>query len=448
MEAFVRRNSALTPPGIPWRYGLLSEVLSNGSPNPARTVAIFTVHGIGDQRHAETANAMRVGFEAAVDCAEENCSLVAEAGVPYVHDGWWGNYDDFEASMPEIAATLGAEEREELAQLFRARSLSGPRTLFWFLGRLLRMVSPKTLVKVGVLRYITYLLMGLLSILGMLALLIRMPRVMATIVNDVRVYGGPEGDTERAICENIDRRVAAAFLRLFGFDLNLDELPNENKIHLESKPVTFDTVVWVSHSLGTVISYNTMLDVISICRDAINAEANDATHEITRARAAAAKRVVAGFHRFITMGSPLQKATFLFEECLRDESEASTFLSWFTSQRIAIGREMDEWWMNYYLVMDPVSGRLLHTHRFKPFVRNIHPSYMGLPAASHTSYWSKKLVSSPILSRALGREVFPYNWQAAEWSERRVSFTRILAFFLVVSLPFIIYFAVRWYFTH
>ncbi|MBK6292035.1 MAG: hypothetical protein IPH85_10395 [Ignavibacteria bacterium] len=443
----MRRTSALTQPGIPWRYGLLPDVLSNGTQNPARTVAIFTVHGIGDQRHAETANAMRVGFEAAVDCADENCSIVAEAGVPYVHDGWWGNYDDFEASMPEVAATLGAEERAELVQLFRARSLSGPRTLMWFIGRLLRMISPKTLVKVGITRYITYLLMGLLSVLGMIGLLIRMPRVMATIVNDVRVYGGPEGDTERAICENIDRRVAAAFLRMFGLDLNLDELPDEKKIHLESKPVTFDTVVWVSHSLGTVISYNTMLDVVSICRDAINAASHHEPTDITFKRAEAAQRVIAGFHRFITMGSPLQKATFLFEECLRDELESSTLLSWLTSQRMAIGRTMDEWWMNYYLVMDPVSGRLLHTQRFKKFVRNIHPSYMGLPAASHTSYWSKKLVSSPILSRALGKEVFPYNWQVAEWGEKRVSFTRVIAFFLVVSLPFIIYYALRWYFS-
>lgn len=426
----------------------MPDVLSNGMKNPARNVAIFTVHGIGDQRHAETANAMRVGFEAAVDCAEENCSRVAEAGVPYVHDGWWGNYDDFEASMPEVAATLGAEERAELAQLFRARSLSGPRTLMWFIGRLIRMISPKTLVKVGITRYITYLLMGLLSVLGMIGLLIRMPKVMATIVNDVRVYGGPEGDTERAICENIDRRVAAAFLRMFGLDLNLDELPDEKKIHLESKPVTFDTVVWVSHSLGTVISYNTMLDVVSICRDAINAASHHEPTDVTLKRAEAAKRVVAGFHRFITMGSPLQKATFLFEECLRDELESSTLLSWLTSQRIAIGRTMDEWWMNYYLVMDPVSGRLLHTHRFKPFVRNIHPSYMGIPAASHTSYWSDRLVSSPILSRALGKDVFPYNWKVAEWGEKRVSFTRVIAFFLVVSLPFIIYFAARWYFTH
>ncbi|MBK6417583.1 MAG: hypothetical protein IPF79_00075 [Ignavibacteria bacterium] len=442
----MRRTSALTQPGIPWRYGLLPDVLSNGTKNPARTVAIFTVHGIGDQRHAETANAMRVGFEAAVDCADENCSIVAEAGVPYVHDGWWGTTMTLKHRCRRWPLHW-VPRRAELVQLFRARSLSGPRTLMWFIGRLLRMISPKTLVKVGITRYITYLLMGLLSVLGMIGLLIRMPRVMATIVNDVRVYGGPEGDTERAICENIDRRVAAAFLRMFGLDLNLDELPDEKKIHLESKPVTFDTVVWVSHSLGTVISYNTMLDVVSICRDAINAASHHEPTDITFKRAEAAQRVIAGFHRFITMGSPLQKATFLFEECLRDELESSTLLSWLTSQRMAIGRTMDEWWMNYYLVMDPVSGRLLHTQRFKKFVRNIHPSYMGLPAASHTSYWSKKLVSSPILSRALGKEVFPYNWQVAEWGEKRVSFTRVIAFFLVVSLPFIIYYALRWYFS-
>lgn len=423
----------------------MPDVLSNGTKNPARTAAIFTVHGIGDQRHAETANAMRVGFEAAVDCAEENCSLVAEAGVPYVHDGWWGNYDDFEASMPDVAATLGAEERAELSHLFRARSLSGPRTLMWFLGRLLRMVSPKTLVKVGVTRYITYLLMGLLSILGMLALLIRMPRVMATIVNDVRVYGGPEGDTERAICENIDRRVAEAFLRLFGFDLNLDALAVEKLIHLENKPVTFNTVVWVSHSLGTVISYNTMLDVISLCHDAINAASQSGGSALVYERAANARKVVAGFHRFITMGSPLQKSTFLFEECLRDETSASALLAWFTSQRMGIGRKMNEWWMNYYLVMDPVSGRLLHPQRFKPFVRNIHASYMGVPAASHTSYWSSTLVSSPILSRALGRDVFDYDWKASEWGEKRVQSARVVAFFLVISLPFIIYYTVRLY---
>jgi len=438
----MRRNSALTLPGISWRYGLLPKTLSNGSANPARTVAIFTVHGIGDQRHAETSNAMRVGFEKALDGAE---ALASEAGVPYVHDGWWGNYDDFVTSMPEAASAVDDEEREAIAMLFRARSLSGIRTLFWFLGRLLRMVAPKTLVKVGVTRYITYLLMGILSIFGMIGFLIRMPRVMTTIINDVRVYGGPEGDTERAICENIDRRVAAAFLRLFGLDLNLDTLPEEKLIHLESKPVTFDTVVWASHSLGTLISYNTMLDVLALCRDAVHAEAEDPSSTRFHTRAESARRVIAGFHRFITMGSPLQKATFLFEECLRDEATSVTLLSWFTAQRADIGRKMDEWWMNYYLVMDPVSGRLLHKERFKRFVRNIHPSYTGLPAASHTSYWSNCLVSSPILSRALGQEIFNYNWQKAEWNERRVQFTRVLAFLLVVSLPFIICYVLRWY---
>lgn len=426
----MRRKSALSDPGIPWRFGLLPSNLSNGTANPARTVAIFTVHGIGDQRHAETANAMRVGFERALDAAAQ--SLACEAGVPYVHDGWWGNYDSFEESMPEHASRVGAEEREELSMLFRTRSLSGPRTLIWFAGRLRSMMRTSTLFTVGLMRYITYLLMGVMSLLGMCFLLLRMPRVMMTIVNDVRLYGGPEGDTERAICENIDRRVSAAFLRLFGYDLNLDPLPIDELIHLENQPTTFNTVVWVSHSLGTVISYNAMLDVIDLCkRMKIVAADPDATaHDRTRAQAA--DRVIAGFHRFITMGSPLQKATFLFEDSLRDETESTTLLSWFYAQRSAIGRLMDEWWMNYYLVMDPVSGRLLHEGRFKNFVQNIHPGYTGLPALSHTSYWSRVLVSSPILSRALGREVFNYDWQGALWSENRVQFTRILGFLLVV----------------
>ncbi|MBC8124874.1 MAG: hypothetical protein H7X70_03995 [Candidatus Kapabacteria bacterium] len=442
----MRRDTALAPPGIPWRYGLLPQTLSNGTQNPARTVAIFTVHGIGDQRHAETANAMRVGFERAIDRAGGRQPLVCEVGVPYVHDGWWGNYNDFEASIPEVAKTLSAEERYELSLLFQARSLSGPRTLGWFLGRLLRMISPKTLFTVGLTRYITYLFMGVMSAVGMILLLVRMPRVMATIINDVRVYGGPEGDTERAICENIDKRVSEAFLRLFGLDLQLDPLAVEKRIHLENKPVTFDTVVWVSHSLGTIISYNAMLDVISLCHDTINLAAQPEASEIVLHRAAAAHKVIAGLHRFITMGSPLQKATFLFEECLRDERTASALLSWFSSKRSEIGRKMDEWWMNYYLVMDPVSGRLLHPQRFKPFVRNVHASYMGVPAVSHTSYWSNTLVSSPILSRALGQEVFNYNWKVAEWGEGRVQATRIIAFFFVMSLPFIIYYALCWYY--
>ncbi|MCX6140152.1 MAG: hypothetical protein NTX15_04870 [Candidatus Kapabacteria bacterium] len=441
----MRRESALSPPGIPWRYGLLPRTLSNGTPNPARTVAIFTVHGIGDQRHAETANAMRVGFERAIDAAGEGQPLANEAGVPYVHDGWWGNYDDFVASMPDVAKGLNEEEREDIALLFRARSLSGPRTLWWFIRRLGKMISPKTLFTVGLSRYITYLLMGVMSVLGMVLLLFRMPRVMATIVNDVRVYGGPEGDTERAICENIDRRVAEAFLRLFGLDLNLDTLPADKLVHLENRPVTFDTVVWVSHSLGTVISYNTMLDVIALCHTAVNAASQSGGSALVYERAVNARRVVAGFHRFITMGSPLQKSSFLFEECLRDETSSSALLAWFTSQRLGIGRKMDEWWMNYYLVMDPVSGRLLHPQRFKPFVRNIHASYMGIPAASHTSYWSNTLVSSPILSRALGRDIFDYDWKTAEWGEGRVQITRVAAFFLVISLPFIIYYAIRLY---
>jgi hypothetical protein len=408
---------------------LLPNELSNGTKNPARSVAIFTVHGIGDQRHAETANAMRVGFERAAEVNE----LDADCGVPYVHDGWWGNYDDFAASMPEVASQLSDEERDEIADLFRARSLSGMRTMAWFGGRFLRMVSLRTLVSVGLVRYLTYVLMGALSLVGMVILLVRMPRVMRTIVNDVRLYGGPEGDTERGICENIDRRVAAALLRLFGLDLRLDPLPVDQRIHLEGRPVTFDTVVWVSHSLGTVISYNTLIDVIDLCRTAtLRGEGAGAT-DADRRRADAARRVVGGLHRFITMGSPLQKATFLFETALREEDHAAAMLRWLTAERTSMGRVQDEWWMNFFLVMDPVSGRLLHEHRFAPFVCNIHPSRVGVPAACHTVYWSDTLVASPILSRALGKDVFPYAWANARWSDRKVQTLRVLTSLVLIA---------------
>ncbi len=423
------RSSSLESSAIPWRYGLLPSHVGSQE-NPARTVAIFTVHGIGNQRHAETANAMRIGFERAMDSAQ----LQEQCGVPYVHDGFWGNYDNFEASMPELAATLTEEERESYQELFRARSLSGFRTFLWFGGRLMRMVSLRTLFKVGPIRYCTYVLMGVMSIVGMALLLVRAPRIMSTVVNDVRLYAGPEGDTERAICENIDRRIITQFLRLFGLSSTFEDLPDNEKLHLEGKPVVFNTVVWVSHSLGTVISYNALVDVIAACRTCVNGGAKPNATESERHRARNAHRVIGGLHRFITMGSPLQKATFLFEEALREAHISAETLQWLFDYRAQHKMSVDEWWMNYYLVMDPVSGRLLHNTRFAPFIKNIHPARVGIPAACHTAYWLDVLVTSPIISRALGRAVFYYDWQRAMWTENTVQWVRMLAFSLVVGM--------------
>lgn len=457
----MRRDSALLQPEVPWRYGLLPKTVGNGVHNTARDVAIFVVHGIGDQQHAETSNAMRVGFERAVDAAKQQTAC--EAGSPYVHDGWWGNYDDFSASMPDVAQKLHSEECASHSRLFKARSLSGIRTLSWFFGVLLSMASPHRIglrsigKKISPVRYVTYVLMGLLTIIGMVILLIRKPVLMYTTINDVRLYCGPEGDTERGICENIDRRVAQQFLRLYGLDLALDDLPIEQQIHLENKPVIFEKVVWVCHSLGTVISYNTVTDILQLCQLAMEqASATNATDK-ERQRGANAEKVLKGFHRFYTMGSPLQKASFLFEECLREKHSAKKVLQDFLHKRKEWGFSVDSWWTNYYMIMDTISGRLLDKIRFAGFVRNAHPARLGLPMVAHTGYWKDVLVTTPILSRILGPTIFTYEAHKPmplsqtphknivynnEWSERITVVIRFFAY--VVMLATVVLIPLYW----
>ena len=124
--------------------------------------------------------------------------------------------------------------------------------------------------------------------------------------------------------------------------------------------------------------------------------------------------------RFVTMGSPLNKFAALFANALRP---------WHTHDRptLLVGgdkttgcpagnpdeKESDprEWWINFYHVLDPVSGALYY-----PLICgatmpvNIHTNWRSsalLPGLAHSSYWNATRVTRFILARTYGRAYLP-----------------------------------------
>ncbi len=63
----------IRPDRFQWHFRLIPSRISKAGksiPNPFRDTAVYVVHGIGEQRYAETAAELRIGFEDAVDEVE------------------------------------------------------------------------------------------------------------------------------------------------------------------------------------------------------------------------------------------------------------------------------------------------------------------------------------------------------------------------------------------
>ena len=99
--------------------------------------------------------------------------------------------------------------------------------------------------------------------------------------------------------------------------------------------------------------------------------------------------------QFITMGSPLEKAAFLFGTSLRD---------WPAHQR---GPDYEPFqWVNFHHLLDPVSGKLKNERlcgQSRP--HNLHLRSGLIPGVAHVRYWKDKWVLRYVLSRTYGKEV-------------------------------------------
>jgi len=392
----------------PWHIELVPPTLGNsGERHPAWRCGIFVVHGIGSQTRAEIAAALRSGFDDAWSAiVEENAPPESQPDLPppYVRDGWWANYEDVEKTFPDDWKLFEDDQKIFFRNLWKQRTENALGTMRWFLKQQFRLLSWRTFRELGPLTYVLYLFLQIVSSSILLGLYIRRRDLVNGFLADIRMYADPRGVTERAIVQRIDARVADAFLQMIGLDREFRELPDKLCIRASGQPLRFDRVVWVAHSLGSVISYNVLSDLFH--RAAIVERDGDekqrAGVELFRNR----------LRRFVTLGSPLDKFAFLFKSAVRPWPKLPRWKLLKGGDRVK-GRKHPEWWINYYHALDPVSGALGHPHikggehQFANPV-NIHlRGPLKIPGAAHVAYWHDVDVLRFILGRTYGARYLP-----------------------------------------
>jgi hypothetical protein len=385
--------------------------------SPLRTDAVFLVHGIGSQRRTETAVSLRSGFEDALveifkwqDKEREKPNTEdffradpRELPPPFIYEGYWAEYTDVEKTFPEVWKTLTPGEEAFFVGLWKHRTSDLKATLWWFLRQQLRLLNPFRYKLKQLPAWILYWPLQIVSLAALIVAAVRYRRVVTELLSDVRLYIAPRGLVERAIVQRVDRRVGEDFLKMIGltWDFRLISKKDDKIIH-DKKPITFERITWVAHSLGTVISYNVLSDLF--------ARATEIEKSGDTAQKRGAKRFRQSLRRFITLGSPLDKVGFLFgEDALRPWTEEDRICFWDHTQvedvkkRIANKEDVIDWWVNFYHVFDPVSGALSNSTvcGSRP-PRNFHASFWRIPGLAHLAYWSDSFPLRYILGRIYG----------------------------------------------
>ena len=382
--------------------------------SPFRKSAIFVVHGIGEQVYTETAATLRKGTEEALsivepefwDAKEENNWILPG---PYIRDAFWARYHDFEWLEPNAKDTLSKGAMNFFTRLWTLRSQGAVRSVGWLMCHSFR------LIKKG--RNLTWLLYLVLAILIPFIAILMLPfsksrKFLTQYLNDVRLYLSPKGDIECHIVQRLEHAIGSEFLKLLGLNWNFEELENDQKITIGGEPHSFEHVTWVAHSLGSVISYNVISDLLNKCEEL--RESNDTNNSQKAAR------VEKALSRFVTLGSPLDKVAFLFSPCEipkdateRDTLERNEVLRAWPESYLPGGKyekhigqntlhnnkPKPKFWQNFYYGTDPVSGHLsLFTNkRGDNIVENIHTRGRRMPLASHVAYWNDSNVIARII---------------------------------------------------
>ena len=443
IEKLFTREALDTPRPLAWHWGLIPEKINVGGKtieNPGKKSAIFLVHGIGKQLYTETAVQLRSGIEDALvnisnwqekarkkGTKEDKRRLTdlpdpADLAPPFIREGYWANYPDIKKTFNEDCANFSEGELTFFEGLWRKRVFSLFRTCLWFLGKQISLITRGPRGRFG-----AWLLYFPLQITGLAALgisALRYPIVITEFLSDVRLYIDPKGIAERAIVQRINERVKADFMRLIGLDS--DFRPLADKMKVVGKPMEFERVIWVAHSLGTVISYNVLSSLFHRMEEILSDPSSDEKQrrgvELFRTR----------LRRFVTLGSPIDKIVYVFSDrALRKWPEKRPRQELLHGGEDPNARNRDaedekssdgkrEWWFNYYHVFDPVSGALDSEWLFKdnPPI-NRHISWCQVPGWAHVAYWSDSKVLRFILSRAYG----PVLWDKAETATPSLTLT-------------------------
>ena len=401
----------------PWSYHRIPKTITVDGverPHPARSCGVFVVHGMGDPQWTETAATLRSGFEDACEAitawqAANSKDKKAPAlepwplPPPYIHDGYWANFTDIEKTFPNDWEGFNENQQKFFSKMWRTRALSVSRTVVWYLKQQFGLWSTKVRDEVGVLPWLIYFPLALVAVATLVISSIRYRKMIEGFLADVRLYLDPQGVIEKSIVQEIDHRVGERFLKMIGLDWDFKPLREDKRLSASGEMIVFDRVVWVSHSLGSVISYNVLSDLFKRAR------------EIGKTGTAPQKKGVKKFRatlkRFVTMGSPLDKIAFLFgDKSLRPMPEKGRV------ELLDAGEKFDdknpaekrEWWFNFYHFGDPVSGALSN-----PYIcgadppTNVHIEKWHIPGFSHTSYWRDITTLRFILTRTYGTDSLP-----------------------------------------
>ncbi len=395
--------------------------------NPARNSAVFVVHGMGQQLYTETAVLLRNGFEDAIDRIKRPPGA-DDIPTPYIAEGHWADYGEFQQTFPEECIGMNEGELKFFTGLWKKRGRSAPRAAAWFAWQAARLVFDREVrTRTSLWQRFTYCWVTFLAWVGIAVMLIRHSGVLADILGDVRLYEDPRGEVERAMVQRIEWSVGERFLQLLGLDWEFNELQGDKRLKICGDPHQFQYVTWVAHSLGGVISYNVIADLLTRCEEkrawVVFLKARGSTKE-GKELDRNIDRVEKGLHRFITIGSPLQKFAFLFPHVLRPWPE------WFQER---LRQDSRSWWVNFFHIWDPVSGRLLENDFF-PQVKNLHSRLWRLPLWAHLSYWRDVPVLTYIVSRTYGKDILPVTIEDSDFmAPGRVGWYRLCS--LLVALP-------------
>ena len=434
-----------------WQAGRIpDDILHNGTKeaSPFLKNGLFVVHGIGDQRDTDTAVSMRLGIEDSIPKIEPTNNTTTDKWIippPYINDGHWAKYTNLESFLDDIRKDLTTLTWRQLTffnNFWEARQKGWFRSWTWVVRQGAALIRRGSLPK----KPLYALLTVLLAVFVMAAGLFTASRKFIVLyVNDARLYLEPQGDMELEIVQLIDRRIARRFLSMIGLDIDfrpLEEGTNADKqIVIGGATHEFEEVTWVAHSLGTIISFNVIGDLLRKCIEV----RKDTGASDYKKKLAAAHKVEKGLARFVTLGSPLDKIAFLYADS--SSPNDNTVLRPWPPEYLPGGDldirtlhghsgsvDTDEfWWLNGFYGSDPISGPLDDVERWMdipttdPLIGNTSTIGWRPPFASHIQYWTDTGLVTKILEqtyRGYTKNVVHRFWKPRSLSKSSTHYVR------------------------
>jgi hypothetical protein len=189
----------------------------------------------------------------------------------------------------------------------------------------------------------------------------------------------------------------------------------------------YDHVVLAGHSLGSVIAYDTINEVL----DQFNASSGPASDQPTSMLTLEQLQKLRGL---VTFGSPLDKIYYFFREHVNEDQaiRAQILSMLYSFRKIPSGREYGPFkftysfpqldqlrWVNAWSLMDPVSGKLTF---YK--VDDRKSFWYWIPGYAHLSYWGDPKFYGYLAEQLLCSPEFVRSRQHCQNGEQKKAFRK------------------------